>query len=97
MDQVQVNSAELRTLGTRVVQLGDALTRTVTQALPQLAPGGAQGSPWATLAQAATTATGWSDYLNGLSGRVKASGESLVETADMYRAADERSRDRMPR
>jgi hypothetical protein len=94
MDQLEVNTVELRNLGMRVGQQGDTLTRTVADALPHLAPAGAKGSPWALPAQADTTATGWSDYLKGLAGRVKETGQSLVDTANTYQATDERAADR---
>jgi hypothetical protein len=94
MDPLEVNTVELLNLGVRVGQLGDAVTRTVAEALPRLAPAGAKGSPWALLAQADATATGWSQYLTGLARRVKEAGQSLMDTADMYQAADERAADR---
>ncbi|MFY1690605.1 hypothetical protein [Plantactinospora sp. WMMB782] len=91
MSQFEVNPPELRNLGTRVGQQGDTLTRTVSEAVPQLAPAGAKGSPWALLAQADRSATGWSDYLRGLAKRVNETGQSLVTAADLYQAADERA------
>lgn len=94
MDPVEVNTVELRKLGMRVGQLGDAVTRTVADAVPRLAPAGAKGSPWALLAQADATATGWSDYLTGLAKRVNEAGQSLVDAADLYQASDERAANR---
>ena len=94
VDSVEVNTVELRKLGTRVGQLGDAVTRTVADAVPRLAPAGAKGSPWALLAQADAAATGWSDYLTGLARRVDEAGQSLVDTAALYQASDQRAADR---
>ena len=94
MDPVEVNTVELRKLGTRVEQVGAAVTRTVSDAVPQLAPAGAKGSPWALLAQADATAGGWSDYLTGLAKRVDEAGRSLVDVAVLYQASDERAADR---
>jgi hypothetical protein len=94
MDPLEVDTVELRNLGMRVGRQGDLLTRTVADALPQLAPPGAKGSSWALLAQADATAAGWSAYLKGLAGRVGEAGQSLVETAGLYAAADERAADR---
>lgn len=94
MDPVEVNTVELRKLGTRVGQLADAVTRTVTDAVPRLAPAGAKGSPWALLAQTDATATGWSTYLTGLAKRVDDAGQSLLDIAELYRSADERAADR---
>ena len=94
VDPVEVNTVELRKLGTRIGQLGDAVTRTVTDAVPRLAPAGSKGSPWALLAQADATATGWSEYLTGLAKRVDEAGQSLVDTAELYRASDQRAADR---
>jgi hypothetical protein len=94
MDPLEVDTVELRSLGLRVGRQGDLLTRAVADALPRLAPAGARGSPWALLAQVDATAGGWSEYLKGLAGRVGEAGQSLVETAGLYAAADERAADR---
>lgn len=94
MDPVEVNTVELRRLGMRIGQLGGAVTRTVANAVPRLAPAGAKGSQWAFLAQADATATGWSDYLTGLAKRVDEAGRSLVDAADLYQATDERAASR---
>ncbi|MDG4785454.1 type VII secretion target [Micromonospora sp. WMMD1102] len=95
MSQLEVNPPELRNLGTRVGQQGDTLTRAVADSGSQLVPAGAKGSPWALLAQADRTATGWSDYLRGLAKRVNETGRSLVEAASLYAASDERAAGRL--
>lgn len=97
MGQTQVDTAALRSLGVQVGQHAETLRQAVTGASGQLAPAGAAQSAWAVPRQAATAAAGWAQLLSGLAERLGTAGQSMVTTAGLYEAADQRAADRMPR
>jgi hypothetical protein len=93
---VRVNVPGLRTLGGEIIGHGAELKRNVQAVTGQLKPpAGANG--WASAGAAAKAADGWESYLNGLAGRIEASGQSLIDAANNYQGSDDRAGQRSGR
>ncbi|MEO3743051.1 hypothetical protein [Plantactinospora sp. B5E13] len=93
---VRVNVPGLRSLGGEIVGHGTELRSDVRSVEGRLVPG-AGGAGWATAEATQRAADGWESYLNGLGGRIEASGQSLIDAANNYTASDDRAGQRQGR
>lgn len=85
----------LRALGIAVTGDGDELKRNVDAATGELVPGAGPGvESWAAFAAVRSAATGWGDFLTGLSGRVQSAGQSIVKVSTDYQDVDDRAAQR---
>ncbi|MEQ4305430.1 hypothetical protein ABNF97_29305 [Plantactinospora sp. B6F1] len=89
---VRVNVPGVRTVGGEIVSHGTELKRNVAAVEGQLVPPAGPGvKGWATLDAVTKASDGWEAYLKGLGGRIEASGQSLIDSANNYQSSDERA------
>lgn len=91
-EPVRVDVPGLRTLGGEILGHGTELKRDVGTVEGKLVPPVGPGvNGWTSLDATVQASQGWEAYLNGLGGRIEASGQSLIDAANNYQGSDDRA------
>lgn len=95
---LEVNPSEIRSIGGKIISIAYDLKTDTSSVQGNLAPPTRSGTTgWSTTTAADRAAQGWQDYLKGLVGRLGQAGQSMIDAANNYQAADARSAERSRR